>query len=69
MLSVTQADEIVEILDRRANEVAAYNDEYVRKPDHYGAVELALSREIKRLRGLSDALKALKVSITAGQQP
>ena len=56
MNELTQKDreQIAEILKRRANEVAGFSDEYRKKPDHYGSVELALTREISRLRGLAD---------------
>jgi len=43
---------IGEILSRRANEIAGFADGYRNKPDHYGSVELALTREIERLRNL-----------------
>jgi len=46
--------QISEILCRRANEIAGFSDDYRRKPEHYGSVELALSREIDRLRRLAE---------------
>jgi len=51
-----QRKEIAEILDRRANEIAMFCTEYRNKPDHFGSVELALTREIERLRCLSFAV-------------
>jgi len=51
-LSKTEQMQIGEILRRRANEIAGFSNEYRNKPDHYGSVELALSREIDRLRRL-----------------
>jgi len=53
-LTASDRAQIEEILSRRANEVAQYCDEYRRKPDHLGSIELALSREIERLRELAD---------------
>lgn len=50
----SERDQIGEILRRRANEIAGFSDEYRRKTDHYGSVELALTREINRLRHLAD---------------
>jgi len=56
MTSLTKADceQIAEILGRRANEIAMFSDQYRRNPEHHGSVELALSREIDRLRRLAD---------------
>lgn len=53
-LTEDERADIAEILDRRANEIATFADEYRREPKHYGSVELALTREIDRLRFLSD---------------
>lgn len=46
-------DDIQEILERRANEVAGFLREYEKQPVWYGSVELALTREIDRLRDLA----------------
>ena len=46
--------QIAEILSRRANEIAGFSSDYRSKVDHFGSVELALSREIDRLRRLAD---------------
>lgn len=46
--------EIAEILSRRANEIAGFLNDYRAKPDHYGSVELGLTREMSRLRDLAD---------------
>lgn len=46
--------EISEILERRANEVAMFKAQYIEDHNHLGSVELALSREINRLRDLAD---------------
>lgn len=55
-LDPSEVDEIHEILKRRANEVAGFYDEYRADPKHFGSVELALSREIDRLRALAERL-------------
>lgn len=52
-LTKSEREQIEEILRRRANEIAGFADDYRRKPEHYGSVELALSREIERLRRLA----------------
>lgn len=52
-LTRNESVQIAQILDRRANEIAGFSGEYRNKPDHYGSVELALTREIERLRHLS----------------
>lgn len=51
-ITPAERKQIAEILSRRANEIASYSDEYRKNPAHYGSVELALSREIDRLRFL-----------------
>lgn len=48
--------EIAEILTRRANEVAMFKADYTKDPNHMGSVEMALSREIYRLRTLAAAI-------------
>ena len=53
-LSPSDRAQIEEILSRRANEVAIFADAYRRNAEHHGSVELALSREIDRLRRLAD---------------
>ena len=53
-LTKNERKQIAEVLDRRANEIAGFSDDYRKKPDHYGSVELALIREIGRLRQLAD---------------
>jgi hypothetical protein len=52
-LTHKERTQIGEILTRRANEIAGFYDEYRKKPDHFGSVELALGREIDRLRTLA----------------
>ena len=46
--------QVAEILTRRANEIASFHGDYRSRPEHYGSVELALSREIDRLRRLAE---------------
>lgn len=53
-MNKVERKEIEEILDRRANEIAGFLDDYRKIKDYYGSVELALSREINRLRNLAD---------------
>ena len=53
-LTRSEREQISEILRLRANEIAGFNDEYRRDEKHYGSVEFALSREIQRLRRLSE---------------
>lgn len=53
-LTMRDREQIAEILSRRANEIAGFCDEYRRKPDHFGSVELAMTREINRLRRLAE---------------
>lgn len=50
-----QATEIAEILGRRANDVASYLNE--NRKTIQGSVELALDREIRRLRDLESAVR------------
>lgn len=44
--------EIAEILGRRADEVERFRDNYCKDPSHIDGVELALNREISRLKSL-----------------
>lgn len=53
-LTKSERAQIGEILERRANEIAGFSDEYRRDPKHYGSVEFALTREIERLRRLAE---------------
>jgi len=56
LIQLAPADraQIGEILSRRANEIAGFADKYRNNPEHHGSVELALSREIDRLRRLAE---------------
>lgn len=51
-LTKRDREQIAEILHRRANEIAVFRAEYTKAPVYYGSVELALTREIERLREL-----------------
>ena len=53
-LTKSERNQIAEILDRRANEIAGFSGDYMKDGNHFGSVELALSREIERLRRLAD---------------
>lgn len=53
-----ERNQIAEILSRRANEVAMFKADYTKGPAHFGSVEMALSREINRLRDLADLLSS-----------
>lgn len=53
-LTKCERAQIAEILSRRANEIAGFSGDYRNDPKHYGSVEMALSREIERLRRLAE---------------
>lgn len=53
-LTSKEREHVAEILDRRANEISGFLSEYLSDPKHYGSVELALTREVERLRRLSE---------------
>lgn len=53
-LSRIEREQVAEILDRRSNEISGFANSYRQNPEHFGSVELALSREIARLRRLAD---------------
>lgn len=53
-LTKSERKQIAEILRRRANEIAGFSGDYRNDPKHYGSVELALTREIERLRRLAE---------------
>lgn len=52
-LTPIECSQIAEILNRRANEIAGFSADYRRDSNHFGSVELALTREIERLRRLA----------------
>ena len=53
-LTFKECEQIAEILSRRANEIASFHSEYRSDGKHFGSVELALGREVTRLRRLAD---------------
>ena len=53
-LTKKERTQIAEILKRRANEIAGFSSEYKGDKNYFGSVELALSREIERLRTLAE---------------
>lgn len=55
-MTKSEREQIAEILERRANEVASFTDEYRRDGKHFGSVDLALTREINRLRRLAESV-------------
>ena len=62
VLTTSEREQIAEILDRRANDIASFQSD-VRTwtggtvKEYPGSVELALSRETKRLRKLADKVR------------
>ena len=52
-LKPSERKQVAEILNRRANEIAKFLGSYRDNPEHFGSVELALTREIDRLRTLA----------------
>jgi len=52
-LTTSERRQIAEILNRRANEIAGFSGDYCKDGNHFGSVELALTREIERLRRLA----------------
>lgn len=59
-LTPKEREQIAEILNHRANEIAGFGDEYRRNPGHFGSVELAHTREIERLRRLAERVNPPK---------
>jgi hypothetical protein len=55
-LNKTEKQEVYEILVRRASEITNFRNSYVENDDHFGSVELALTREIERLHRLADKI-------------
>jgi len=53
-LTKSERNQIAEILNRRANEIAGFSGDYRKEGNHFGSVELALTREIERLRRLAE---------------
>lgn len=55
-LSLAEREQVAQILRRRSNEIADYLSKYRKNDDHFGSVELALTREIERLRRLAEKI-------------
>lgn len=53
-LTNSEREQIAEILNRRANEIAGFASDYRNDAKHFGSVELALTRETDRLRRLAE---------------
>lgn len=51
--------EVAEILERRANEIAGFKRDLMQDKNHLGSVELALTREMERLRDLADKVNPI----------
>ena len=49
-LTKNERKQIAEVLDRRANEIAGYSDDYRKNPNHFGSVELEIGRASCRER-------------------
>ena len=62
VLTTSERNQIAEILDRRANDISSFQSD-VRTwtggtvKEYPGSVEMALSRETKRLRKLADKIR------------
>lgn len=61
-LTHTDRAQIAEILDRRANDVATFREDVERKlgqklDDYRGSADLALTREVSRLRRLANKVR------------
>lgn len=63
-LTKSECAQIAEILKRRANEIAGFLTEYNGGQNGLGSVELALSREIERLRRLAERVNPPEPKIT-----
>ena len=68
-LTKSEREQIGAILKRRANEIAGFSDDYRRKPEHFGSVELALTREIDRLRRLAERVNPPEPDAEADADP
>jgi len=51
----SDCEQVAEILKRRANEIASYTEEHREKMP--GSVEMALTREMARLRALKEKIE------------
>jgi len=57
-LSQSELEDVAYILDRRANEIFGFRSDYLTISSHHGSVEMALTREIDRLRDLANKILA-----------
>lgn len=57
-LSQSELEDVAYIIDGRANEIAMFMDDYIATGSHYGSVDMALTREIARLRWLAKKILA-----------
>ena len=64
-LSESERADIAEILTRRANDIASYTNE---RKDLPGSVELGLTREMARLRGLAERVTYCGKGDASGSQ-
>lgn len=55
-LTPIERKQVADLLAHQANEVAGYLDDYRRSPGRLSSVELALNREIDRLRALAERM-------------
>ena len=62
LLTESECSQIAEILDRRANDVVTFQQDVekrLKEPlgDYRGSVEMAIRREVTRLRKLADKIR------------
>lgn len=60
-LTKDEMQQVSEILKRRANEIAGYKTDMMKEKHHLGSVELALTREMERLRDLADKVNTVNL--------
>ena len=62
MSEITESEkqQVSQILRRRANEIAGFEADMRKDKNHLGSVEMALTREIERLRRLADKVNPPK---------
>ena len=57
-LSQSELEDVAYIMYRRADEIAIFRSDYTAIGSHYGSVDMALTREIERLRRLAKKILA-----------
>lgn len=65
-LSCYERNQIDEILRARANEIALYamrNQDQFNCPTYPASVQMALTREMERIRALADSVKVKKIEL------